>query len=377
MKIIVTGDFSPRERVSDLIEKNQPQGILKEFIKYINDADLSITNLETSIISDSHKPSSKIGNNIGTSKKTLTYLKDIGFDLVTLANNHFMDYGAESASYAFDMIKKSGLGYVGAGKNEEDAVHPFICQTSDVKIGIINACEHEFIGYRHSIHCNEIDVVSLCYQISNLKKEVDRIILIFHGGDEHSQLPRPNMVKLYRFLIDQGADVIVNHHQHCYSGYERYNGGLIFYGLGNFCFDKSSKRNCQWNYGYAVELDINKESLGFTVIPYSQCNEQSVVIPLTAAEKELFEQTIIRLNKIISDNKLLESEYENWINKNKDRYISYLSPYSNKYLRYLVRKGILPSFVKSAHEKILYLMNSCESHRDAVNAILEKSISKK
>ena len=84
-----------------------------------------------------------------------------------------------------------------------------------------------------------------------------------------------------------------------------------------------------------------------------------------------------KLNKVISTKEVLEEEYNNWVNDNCDRYVSYLSPYSNKYMRYMVRKGVLPSFIRSAHERILYLMNSCESHRDAINAILEKRISHK
>lgn len=377
MKILVTGDFCPRERVSDLIKHNQTKEILKEFSKHINDSDLAITNLETAIISENHRPSSKIGINIGSSEKALKYLKNSGFGLVTLANNHFMDYGAESASFAMTKIKENGLEYIGAGNNEEEATHPFIFQKADVSVGIINACEHEFIGFKESAHCNQIDTVSLCNQIENLKKAVDRVVLIFHGGDEHSQIPRPNMVKLYRFLIKQGADVIINHHQHCYSGYERYNGGLVFYGLGNFCFDKSSKRKSQWNYGYAVKLDITKDILEFSIIPYNQCDDRPIVFPLAGCEKEIFNNSMAKLNKVISTKELLEEEYNNWVNDNCDRYVSYLSPYSNKYMRYMVRKGVLPSFIRSAHERILYLMNSCESHRDAINAILEKRISHK
>ena len=91
-------------------------------------------------------------------------------------------------------------------------------------------------------------------------------------------------------------------------------------------------------------------------------------------EKEVFEKSIERLNRIISDKELLKEEYEEWINANRDRYISYLSPYSNKYMKYMVRKGMLPSFIRSVHERILYLMTSCESHRDAIKTILEERI---
>lgn len=88
-----------------------------------------------------------------------------------------MDYGAKSTSFAMTKIKENGLAYIGAGKNEE-ATHPFIFQKSDVTVGIINACEHEFIRYKEYVHCNQIDAVSLCYHIANLKKSVDKVILL-------------------------------------------------------------------------------------------------------------------------------------------------------------------------------------------------------
>ena len=54
------------------------------------------------------------------------------------------------------------------------------------------------------------------------------MFLILHGGIEHYQLPSPRMKKWYRHIIDLGASAIVNHHQHCFSGYELYNGKPIF-----------------------------------------------------------------------------------------------------------------------------------------------------
>lgn len=49
---------------------------------------------------------------------------------------------------------------------------------------------------------------------------------------------------------------MVNHHQHCFSGYEIYNNKYIFYGLGNFCFDNPVKRNSIWNEGYMLSLNF-------------------------------------------------------------------------------------------------------------------------
>lgn len=374
MKLLITGDFSPQERIVNLIDSNNTDSILADFKDHINDADLNITNLETSIVYSGSQSVKKTGRNIGNKANVLVFLKQSGFNLVTLANNHFMDYGSISAEYAFNKLKESGLEYIGAGTDETVASLPFIYENDNLSVGIINACEHEFIGKHDETHCNTLDPIPLIEQIESLKERVNHIILIFHGGDEHSSIPRPNMVRLYRFLIDRGASIILNHHQHCIGGYENYHKGVIFYGLGNFCFDKASKRNSAWNYGYAVKLEVKENSIDFQLIPYSQCNNTPTIKILKGKELNTFNKKLNHLNQIIGNEDLLKSEYDKWLKNNKERYISYLSPYGNKYLRFLVRKGLIPSFIKGNHARVLFLMNSCESHRDAICRILEDKI---
>ena len=82
------------------------------------------------------------------------------------------------------------------------------------------------------------------------------------------------MQKWYRHFVDMGADAVVNHHQHCISGYEIYQEKPIFYGLGNFCFDSFREQPVsQWNYGYAVKLTVDKK-ISVDLIPYTQFAEQ-------------------------------------------------------------------------------------------------------
>lgn len=81
---------------------------------------------------------------------------------------------------------------------------------------------------------------------------------MFHGGVEHYNLPSPEIKQLHRFFIEAGADAVVNHHQHCFSGYEVYKSRPIFYGIGNFLFDDARKIDSPWNYVYIVELRLNK-----------------------------------------------------------------------------------------------------------------------
>lgn len=142
----------------------------------------------------------------------------------------------------------------------------------------MNVCEYEFsIAGKSSPGANPIDLIDLCSRIKKIRKDVNYIILIVHGGHEHYQLPSPRMKKLYHFFIDEGVDIVVNHHQHCYSGYELYNNKYIFYGLGNFCFDNKKKRDSIWNEGLLLELNLDKTNTSFNLYPYEQCNKEAGV----------------------------------------------------------------------------------------------------
>ena len=80
-----------------------------------------------------------------------------------------------------------------------------------------------------------------CGDIQIAKEDNDLVIVIVHGGREHYQLPTPKQRERFRFYADAGADFVVGHHTHCYSGYEIYKGKPIFYSLGNFIFDYKKK----------------------------------------------------------------------------------------------------------------------------------------
>lgn len=375
MRIIITGDFCPNERIKDLIEDDiQPSEILGDFEDLLKKSDLNITNLETSIKNDSIKKSKKIGPNLGSSKKTLDFLSKSGFNLVTLANNHFMDYGEQGALYCFDWLRKYGINYVGAGSNESKAIRPFVFEKDNLKIAVLNACENEFIGFSNESNCNKIDPVALSNQIKAVNEKADFIIMIMHGGNEHLSVPSVEMVDLYRFLIDQGADVVVNHHQHCCNGFEKYNNGLIFYGIGNFCFDNKKLRNAPWNQGFAVGLEITNGGIDFELHPYIQCDTDPKIKLLSGEDRIKFDQKMEYLNSFLKDKEKIKSFYEEWIAKESDRYLSYLSPYSNRYFRFMARKKLIPSFIKGSHARTLYLMTACKSHFNVVKRILEEKI---
>lgn len=373
MKILIGGDYCPQDRVYTLLDKKCFNEIFGDTVHIIKSANIAILNLECPVVHKSEKAKVKAGPNLKGSITMVEALKNVGFNIVTLANNHFLDYGEQGALNTFTELERLGIEYLGAGNNIDNAAKPLIKEVNNVSIAFFNICEFEFsIAGKYTPGSNPIDLVDLSIQIKKVRNQVDYICLIIHGGHEHYQLPSPRMKKLYRFFIDEGVDIVVNHHQHCYSGYEVYNGKFIFYGLGNFCFDNKSKRDSIWNEGYLLELNLDKTGMNFELHPFEQCNKSAGVRFMDEKNKNDFFVKITELNSIINDDDLLNKSFEKWIDLNYNRYKSYLSPYTNRYLRFLCRIGLLPAFLNRNRKDVLYDMIKCESHNDIITKILER-----
>lgn len=356
MKVIFAGDYYPDGKV-------EWDSNLETIIK---SSDYSIVNFESPIVCSNDRKLHKYGPSLHSSPDSLLPIKQMGFSCLTLANNHTLDYGARALMNTIEHIRNIDFDYIGASDNLANAKRPLIKCIKGAKIAFINCCEHEFsIATNNTPGTNPLDPVSQYNVIKSIKDKVDYIIVIVHGGHEGFQLPSPRMQDTYRFFIDAGANVVVNHHQHCYSGYEEYNNGVIFYGLGNFFFPDDNPSIARiWNEGFILEIDFNDSIITFELYPYFQCIGNRKVCLMEDENKKLFIKNINDLNKIISNRTNLENFNFKWRRETQNAYKISLAPYSNKYFRWIWKKGLLPSGL--SQNKLSRLINfiECESHRD-------------
>lgn len=376
MKILITGDFAPQARLAKQIEEKQFSKVFPENIReIIKSADFSFVNFESPIVETGYKPIPKCGPNLRCTKEAAEAVRYAGFTGVTMANNHILDYGTEGLHKSVECCKGQGLDVVGVGEDLKDAEEIFYIEKNGKTLAVINCCEHEFtIATDTEAGANPLNPVRQFYAIHKAKNIADYVLVIVHGGHEMFQLPSPRMVETYRFFIDAGADAVVNHHQHCYSGYEYYNGKPIFYGLGNFCFDEEELRNCSWNEGYMVMLEFTADGIGYELYPYTQCNEKAAVSLMT--DKVAFLKEIDKFNNIIKNPSLLKDECDKYYMSTTEFYNTMLQPYENRVLNKLFRMGLLPSVI-SKRKKTWMLNNiNCESHYDRFVFALKQIISK-
>jgi len=367
MKITICGDFVPIARGVEAVRNKTALG--GDVVNLLQQSDISIVNLECPVAEPNEACIIKNGPHLSTTPDTVKYLKECGVDAVTLANNHFYDHGRNGVQHTIDACNANDVQYVGGGLSKDEVSKILYIEKKGLKVAVLNYCESEF-----SVQTNEGSNPSNSVRAYDDIKEAKEnnavyIIVITHGGHEGYNLPSPRMKQLYRYFIDLGANSVINHHQHCFSGYEEYHGGTIFYGLGNFFFDDHrAKRNRSdiWNSGYMVSLELSRDTVIHEIIPYEQCQESAITQLLNEKRNMEFAETIEKINTIILDDSKLQQSFNGWCRKQKNVMLTWFSPYSNRILMALCRRGLLPMFLPSV--KRMQILNTirCESHRDVV-----------
>lgn len=375
MDILIAGDFCPNARL-DKADFTKTDAISSSVAAVIQSADYSLVNFECPVAMSGTKPLPKQGPNLRCSPDAMRYLKKVGFTTVTLANNHIRDFGDKALLKTIECVKDNGLDYVGAGVPDDSQRDTLIVRSKGQTVAIINCCENEFsVTDDQSIGTNPLDPIRQYRQITSAKKMADYVIVIVHGGVEHFQYPTPRMKETYRFFIDAGADAVVNHHQHCYSGYEVYQGKPVFYGLGNFCFDWEGKRGLPWNEGFMVRLSFGNDGVTYKLYPYIQCDELPVVELMCDRQSSQFNERLNQVCKTIEDNDALKDIVAEYYSATEQDYRLALEPYSSRLGVALYRRNLLPSFVSDKRLLKLYDFVMCESHRDRLKSLLKQQYS--
>lgn len=379
ISVLIAADFCPKDRVANLIEEGKYEAIFGEVKPIIGECDFSIVNLECPVGISKGDGIKKNGPALKCSAKAIESLKYAGFKCVTLANNHFYDQGEAGVRDTISSLELSDIAYVGGGYNLRDASKILYKKVKDKTIAVINCCEHEWsIATEKSGGSNPLNPVRQYYDIVKAKEEADYVIVIVHGGIEGFQYPSPRMVETYRFFVDAGADAVINHHQHCFSGGELYNGKPIFYGLGNFCFDWKARANGSslWDEGYMVQLELTEDIVTYKLIPYLQNTESPGIHVMNENEAVGWQKKYDKISRAIKDDNLLYHIYETQLSKSDKLYSLNIQPYNNRIAMSLYMRRLLPSLMSKDKIRVLLNMLRCESHYDCMIHMLKNELQK-
>ncbi len=163
-----------------------------------------------------------------------------GLSVISLANNHTLDYGRDAMLDTVEAVRKAGMTPVGAGTDMADASRPRIVTRHGLRVGFLAYCDLPSYGVvilpdRPAIAC--VDSDSLPAQIRAAKAKCDALVVSFHWGVEYMKRPTERQKKLAHLCIDNGADLILGHHPHVLQPVETYKGRPIAYSMGGFIWD--------------------------------------------------------------------------------------------------------------------------------------------
>jgi len=227
------------------------------FLKIKDDlekADILFGNLESQISNKGYKVGSIYS--FRADPKAIETLKYGGFDILSLANNHSLDYTKAALEDSMNRLEKADIDYTGAGFNEEEAFSPKIIKRKGTKIAFLaytNFGSKYYKATENSSGIAYIDWSTLKRIEDDIKKAkavADIVVVSLHAGNEYDKEPSSFQKEFSKKAIKSGADIIAGHHTHVIQRDEKYKDGWIFYSLGNFVFDQSfSKETSQAKVG--------------------------------------------------------------------------------------------------------------------------------
>jgi len=249
----------------NLLPKND-YNILTDTEKILQDADITVGNLEGTLFDEGGTPKSCSDPSLcfvfRTPSKYGQYLKEAGFDYLSIANNHSNDFGDEGIRETMKNLDEQGIKYTGIKKLAETA----IIEKDNLKYGFVS-----FTPLSKTVDLNDYEYAAEL--IKSLKSEVDIVIVMFHGGAEGNGKEhltrktemffgenRGNVFKFARMAVDAGADIIFGQGPHVTRAIELYKNKFISYSAGNFA--TYGKFNLKGSSGIAPIFKITLDSKG-------------------------------------------------------------------------------------------------------------------
>jgi len=373
VKINILGDFFAGTALTERYLSQGIEALLhKDFSGLLREADLNILNLESPLTTSS-RAAKKAGPVLKGDRRILHALSESNFHLATLANNHMMDFGISGLEDTVRGLDSHGIAYVGASLCPRTDGHVFQGHAKGIKVSIINVAEQEFgiVGDGETGVAKE-DIGSIFYWLAEERTRSDAVVLVIHGGSELYPLPSPDRFRRARLYVDYGADAVVFHHTHVVSAFEKYNGKPIFYGLGNFLFEKAGAAK-SWNTGMMAQLVINKRDDTVTGEPvFFRYENGCGVSALDGYELDHIREHVDSLNHTMGDVGRLRDSWKDFCMERRLGALR-LSNLVPRWQGFLLRQGILkrPIF----HEKsLLGGLNvlRCAAHREVATTVFEE-----
>jgi poly-gamma-glutamate capsule biosynthesis protein CapA/YwtB (metallophosphatase superfamily)/putative cell wall-binding protein len=220
-------------------------------------ADLAVVNLETAV-GVTGQPQAGKTYTFRAPPELMPALREAGVDVVSLANNHALDYGHSALFETIDRARSEGLHPIGAGADATAAYAPALLRAGRRTVAVVGVSRVLPAGWaagpgRAGI-ASAYDVVAAERAVRAAAQQADLVVVAIHWGIELAECPDGHQLDLARRLTAAGADVVAGHHPHILQGIQRHGRALVHYSLGNFVW-YHSRAPSRYTGVWTVELD--------------------------------------------------------------------------------------------------------------------------
>jgi poly-gamma-glutamate capsule biosynthesis protein CapA/YwtB (metallophosphatase superfamily) len=257
--LLAVGDVGPC--------RSDPDSIFEYVVEDISECDIAFCQLEVNL-SDRGSRLPQVRHTTRSSPDTARAMRDCGFNVVSVAGNHCMDWGREAFDDTLEALTAAGIAPVGAGVNRAEARKPVIVECKGTKVAFLAYCsilpegfwadenragcapmrawtiyeqvEKDQPGTPPRIHtfADRADLDALREDIRVARQQADVVVLSMHWGIHFVPFSIADYQREVAYAaIDEGVDIILGHHAHILKGVEIYRGKAVFYSLCNFALD--------------------------------------------------------------------------------------------------------------------------------------------
>jgi poly-gamma-glutamate synthesis protein (capsule biosynthesis protein) len=221
--------------------------ISEDLVEEMNNADIFMLNNEFAYSTRGSRIQEK-SYTFRANPKRVDILKEMGVDIVSLANNHALDYGVDALLDTFTTLEEAGIDYVGAGVNIDRAKAPIYYTINDTTIAYVAASRviYAMDWYASDTRPGMIgtyDPALFVESIKEAKENSDFVVAYVHWGKENTHELLDYQINMAKIYIDAGADAVIGCHPHVMQGIEFYKGKPIAYSLGNYWFNSSKRES--------------------------------------------------------------------------------------------------------------------------------------
>lgn len=235
--------------------------------------------------------------------------QEMGVDVVSLANNHALDFGTVALEDSFAALDQAGILYVGAGGNLDRAKEMQTITVNGKVIGFLAASRVIPVvewnaGSSSTGMFTTYSPELLCRAIAENRERCDYLVVFVHWGVERNTYPEDYQFRMGKQYIDAGADAVIGCHPHVMQGVEYYQGKPIAYSLGNYIFNLRSastsllQLEIEENGEVTAELiPVRTDALPFRLLTGEEKTEFYQYMESISFQISIAEDGIIRYNK--------------------------------------------------------------------------------